>query len=158
MLITESAPTNHLKQGFPTWGTRPPRGTWGVGKGDASFSGLIGKIDFLNVYLGIFEIFAYLYRNLVDYRRTQLTKLKFFWTYNPSPSKGHLTRLIYTWGDAGFIIFDLGGQCREKVGNPWFKAWIPNLFALQSPLHQLRPPQPLEFPQGDVSSRLGHLI
>jgi hypothetical protein len=54
--------------------------------------------------LGIFEIFADLKRNLADYRRSQLTKL------NPSPFKGHLTRLTYSWGDAGFIIFELGGQ------------------------------------------------
>jgi hypothetical protein len=26
-----------LKQGFPTWGTRPPRGTPEVGRGDAKF-------------------------------------------------------------------------------------------------------------------------
>jgi hypothetical protein len=69
--------------------------------------------------LANFWIFADLYRNLAYYRRTQLAKLKFFLTYNPSPSKGHLTRLTYTaWGDASFIIFDLGGQWREKVGNP----------------------------------------
>jgi hypothetical protein len=57
-----------------------------------------------------FEIFSDLIRNLADYRRTQFSKLKFFIAYNPSSSKGHLTRLTYTWGDAGFIIFDLGGQ------------------------------------------------
>jgi hypothetical protein len=71
---------------------------------------LIGKIDFLNVYIGIFEIFADLNRNLADYRKTQVTKQKICGTYNPSPSKGHLTRLTYTRGDVGFIIFDLGGQ------------------------------------------------
>ena len=27
-----------LEQRFPTWGTRPPRGTWEVGRGDACFS------------------------------------------------------------------------------------------------------------------------
>jgi hypothetical protein len=27
-----------LEQGFPTWGTRPPRVTRGAGRGDASFS------------------------------------------------------------------------------------------------------------------------
>jgi hypothetical protein len=76
------------------FGKHCPRGTWGVGKGDASFFGLIGK----NI---IFEIFADLNRILADFTRTQLEKLKIFITYNPSPSKEHLTRLTYTtWGDA----------------------------------------------------------
>jgi hypothetical protein len=57
-----------------------------------------------------FDIFSDLNRNLADYRTTQFAKLKFFLIYNHSTSKGHLTRLTYTWGDAGFIIFDLGGQ------------------------------------------------
>jgi hypothetical protein len=71
---------------------------------------LIEKIDFLNVFMGIFRDFADLNKNWANYRRTQLAKLKFFLTYNPSTSKGHLTTLTYTWGDAGLIIFDLGGQ------------------------------------------------
>ena len=29
-----------LEQGFPTWGTRPPRGTREADRGDASLSGL----------------------------------------------------------------------------------------------------------------------
>jgi hypothetical protein len=113
---------NCLKQGLPTWGTRPPGGTWWVGKGDASFSGLIEKIDFLNVFMGIFLDFADLNKNWANYRWAQLAQLKFFLTYNPSTCKGHLTGLTYTWGDAGLIIFYLGGQWRDKVGNPWFKA------------------------------------
>jgi hypothetical protein len=109
----------NLKQGFPTWGTRPPRGTGGVDKGDASFFWIDRKNRFFEcLYRHFFEIFADLNINLANYRRTQLAKLKFFLTYSPSASKGHLTRVTYAWGDAGFIIFNLGGQWREKVGNP----------------------------------------
>ena len=70
-------------RGSQPGGRVPLGGREGLTRGTPVFSGLIGKIDFLNVYLGIFEIFADLNRNLADYRRTQLTKLKFFRTYNP---------------------------------------------------------------------------
>jgi hypothetical protein len=78
-------------QAKKVWETLPQGDVRGC-KGDASFFGLIGK----NIFC---EIFADLNLSLVNFRRTQLAKLKIFITYNPSPSKEHLTRLTNTtWG------------------------------------------------------------
>ena len=42
-----------LKQGFPTWETRPPCGTWEVARGDAEKKIWILSCDF-GVFFGLF--------------------------------------------------------------------------------------------------------
>jgi hypothetical protein len=65
------------------------------------------------------EIITNLNENFAENIRTQPPKLKFSLKHNPSLPKGYLIRLSYTWGDAGFIFFGLGGRRRKKVGNHW---------------------------------------